>query len=434
MLKIHELRPIQAMALNLFFKYRRLILILPRQEGKTELGVRINQDLLERRFTKSTLFLAKDRKAANKAAREKFVRLFPETDFQVNTQCVFNKHCKTSIGFIDSVDKDPDRIRGGTNSYIHWTEVAFSKFENQVTTVDVVQKVIMPTTDKTNGLVLLESTTHGKNSFYDFCENRDQFGFHLFRVSLGMMVDWGLVSREYYDAKKKTTLPDIFNQEYECQFITFKGKAYAEFDERIHVIDVPRPERWQKVIIGVDWGYSPSATCALFGYVKDGVTFIFAEHYAMEEKAIHTAEKIGQIIKEYDIYNYAAVADHEQDRIDELIERKIECSKADKVNVLGNRLQIKEKFFRNELYIDKSCPRVIKDLGAAVWDGKKDGELDDSQCAEGHFDAEAALRYLIRELSSLEEDKPVHNPHADMDAASERAWEMLQHRRLELDH
>jgi len=63
-------------------------------------------------------------------------------------------------------------------------------------------------------------------------------------------------------------------------------------------------------------------------------------------------------------------------------------------------------------------------LEAAAWDGKKDGELDYSQCSWGHLDGESTLRYLIRMLSESEAEKPEENPSASYDTASARAHEL----------
>ena len=61
---------------------------------------------------------------------------------------------------------------------------------------------------------------------------------------------------------------------------------------------------------------------------------------------------------------------------------------------------------RQQLKIHPRCVNLIRDLEAAVWDAKKEGEIDYGQCTWGHFDAEAALRYLLRELSNAEVDAP----------------------------
>ena len=431
-LGLGELRPIQAMVAARLFQCRRLLVVLPRQfGGKTELGVRLANSMLSIPTTKSALFLAKSRPAGRKAAREKFMRIFDKTLFEVNTETVYLKKFPTSCCFIDSVDKDPDRIRGGTFSFIHWCEVAFSKLEGGVTIMDVFDRVINPTMALTNGYAYLESTCNGKNGWYDLWENAADFGFSRIRVTLSDMVYLGLLAAEDYDQIQKTTHPDVFRQEYECEWITFQGKTYPEFVARHIDPDLPGPEDWQTVIMGIDWGYSPSATCVLFGYVKDGMICIFDEHYKTEELAIHTAESIRGKIAQWRVRNFAAVADHEADRNEELNRRGIACSPAQKVDVLGNRVQIKELFFQDRIRVHPRCEYLIKDLQAAVWDQKKadKGEIDYGQCSWGHFDAEAAFRYLVRELSEANELKPLVIPMADTDQASAHAWVMNEQRK-----
>lgn len=434
-LELKDLRPLQAMAVSIFFKKRRLLLSLPRQKGgKTELGVRIGADLLSKPFPKSALFLAKDKKSGKKATREKFERVYDKNIFSVNTEQVYHKKRRNSVLYMDSVDKDPDRIRGGTYSYIHWAEVAFSKIEKGETIISVFDKIIQPTLTETNGYVLLESTNNGKNGWYELWEDAERYGFAKLKVALSDMVYMGLVTKEEYDKIQATTHPDTFRQEYECEWVTFQGKCYKEFDVNRHVDPLmPPPEDWMVVVSAIDWGYSPSATCVLFAYVKDGILNIFDEHYACEELAALTAESIEAKRDRWHIKSLACIADHEADRNEELTRRGIVCGLASKANVLGARIQGKELFYFDRVKIHPRCEYLIKDLNAAVWDPKKAiaGEIDYSQCTWGHFDAEAAFRYLIRELSEMERDEPDINPHK-FDKASFDAYELQ--RRILHDH
>ena len=72
---------------------------------------------------------------------------------------------------------------------------------------------------------------------------------------------------------------------------------------------------------------------------------------------------------------------------------------------------------------------TLRDLDAATWDNKKDGELDYSQCSWGHLDGEATLRYLIRMLSDSEAEKPEVNTLAAMDTASDAAQSIWRNSR-----
>jgi phage terminase large subunit len=138
--------------------------------------------------------------------------------------------------------------------------------------------------------------------------------------------------------------------------------------------------------------------------------YVYDEHYKKEELAVVTAERIREKLASWRITDFAAVADHEADRNEELIRRGIPCALAKKVDVLGNRVQIKELLWQRKLVIDPRCQNLIRDLQAAVWHPKKEGELDDSQCTWGHFDGESTLRYLVRELSEAENSKPIQMP------------------------
>lgn len=423
------------MAAALFFKHRRLMLVLPRQYGgKTELGCRLGIDLIERPGTKSALFLAKDHPSAKKATKEKFERLADPKILSVNTQAITRKKKKrqddrdVSALYIASVDKSPNRLRGGTYAYVHWSEVAFSEIEKGETITGVFDKVVKPTLSMQDGYVLLESTLNGKNEFYDLYCNADEHRMHVLHISLSRMVEMGLVSQETYDYEKSQYHPDVFRQEFECEWVSFLGKAYPELAPHHIDPDMPEPEEWQTLLVAIDWGFKPSATAVLFAYVQDGVLNVFDEHYAMEETPIETAAAISIRQKRHG-GRMACVADHEPARIVELIRRGIPCTNADKTNVMGARMEIKESLYFNTLKFHPRCVMTLRDLDAAAWDNKKDGDIDYSQCSWGHFDGESALRYLRRMLNEAEAEKPEENPNAAFDAASAAAYDMVRSRR-----
>lgn len=410
------------MAAALFFKHRRLIVVGPRQYfGKTELGCRLDIDLVSRATTKSALFLAKDHPSAKKATREKFLRLADPKKFAVNTQQVYLKSHPTSALFIGSVDKEPDRLRGGSYAMVHWSEVAFSKIEKGETITGVFDKIVKPTLSLQDGYVLLESTLQGKNEFFDLYNDAKAHRLHILHISLGQMVEMGLVTQETYDYEKSQYHPDVFNQEFECRWVSFLGKAYPEFTEDHIYADMPDPEPWQTLLFALDWGFRPSATAVLFAYVQDGVLCIYDEHYAMEETPIETAAQIDLRMQKHDGARAAGVADHDPARIVELTRRGIPCANADKANVMGARMQIKEMLYFGRIRVHPRCTFLVRDLEAAAWDGKKDGELDKSQCTWGNHDAESALRYLVRMLEDAEAQKPDENPSAAYDTASAAA-------------
>ncbi len=291
-------------------------------------------------------------------------------------------------------------------------------------------KVVNPTTRLKRAYTLLETTLNGKNGFYDLWNNADQFGFKRLLISFSQMLEMGLVSMEEYQETKEQTHPLVWRQEYECEFITFQGRAYDEFDELAHVADVDPPQAWQQVLMAIDWGFDPSATCVLFGYVRDKVLYVFDEIYEKRMLPEANHERIKGVMTRWSIDQVAGVADHEEDRIVELNLRGIPVGKADKANVMGNRMEIKEMLWKDRIIIDPRCRFLIRDLQTATWQANKKGEsdLDYSQCTYGHFDAEAALRYLVRELGNFEVEEPEFNPHVATDQASARMWQTARRR------
>jgi hypothetical protein len=289
---------------------------------------------------------------------------------------------------------------------------------------DVWQMVLNPMLSQTDGYALLESTNNGNNGWKDIWEMAPDLGFKTLRVTFSQMLELGLVSAAEYEKEKRETHPLIFSQEYECQWVTFQGLVYDEFEESFHVTDMDGPAEWQKTAFAIDWGYHPSATCILFGYVHEGTLNVYDEIYVHRQLIEETAASLHARRRHWLLDTLAGVADHEEDRNDELIRRGIGVTKADKTNVLGNRLQIKEMLWKGTLKIHPRCVNLIKDLKSATWHDKKEGDLDYSLCSWGHYDAEAALRYLVRAFEKYEEEAPEKNPHMALDEASARAWEI----------
>jgi hypothetical protein len=403
---IGGLYPIQAMVASALLRHRRVLLMLPRQEGKTEIGVRINRAMLDTDKTRHTLFLAKSKKSAQKAAREKFQRLFEPELFKVNTENITNKKNPKAIGFIDSVDKDPDRIRGGTFHFIHWSEVAFSQLENGVTVDDVVQKILMPTLRRTNGFALLESTANGENGWKDIWDSAQEYlGAKTIRVSLSMLVTMGLVEIAEYERIKASTHPLVFRQEYECEWVSFAGLIYEEFDEQRHIEAFDLPDNLGQVGCAIDWGFIDS-TCMLAGYRYKGKFWVFDEIYVNKTLLEQFAELFKSRIALWGAESLACVADHDPNRIAELHKRGIPCSNANKADVLGNRIQVKELLWNDKVRIHPRCKNLIRDLKAISWNKKTESKREDAdyaECTWGHFDAEAAMRYLVRNLSDVSE-------------------------------
>jgi hypothetical protein len=391
--------------------------MLPRQEGKTELGSRLLHACISNAFeTRQGLFLTKSKEAAKKMTREKFARIFDPEEFVVNTEIVVNRQMPTNCIFTDSVDKRPDKLRGGTYHIIHWAEVAFSEFDLGVTVHDVNHKILRPTLRATRGYSFLESTANGTNGWKEMWENTEEYplpnpdqpgtGYKRIKFSLSQLVEMGLRTREEYEFLKRT-MPDLeFLQEYECEWVSFTGRAYPEFLPHLVWADMPPPQHWQRTFFAIDWGYKPSATCVLFGYVLDGRICIFDEIYGTEMLLDEIEEKIKSKFALWQLQWVAGIADHDPRSNRALEIHGIMVSPVEKLNVYGNRLELKTLMKNNMFYVHPRCEYTIRDLNQCQWDARKEGEIDYKNCTYGHYDAEAAARYLIRGFKHHEAEAP----------------------------
>lgn len=75
-----QLRPLQALVARRFFEKRFLMLMLPRQEGKTELAVRLIKSCMDSGLTETrqTTFISKDKESAKRQAREVLAGVRPK--------------------------------------------------------------------------------------------------------------------------------------------------------------------------------------------------------------------------------------------------------------------------------------------------------------------------------------------------------------------
>lgn len=379
----------------MFFRQGKLILILPRQVGgKTEFGCRLAVALLRENMSTSSLFLAKDHPSIQKATSEKFTRLCPPAEFKVTTKGVTLRKNPQTVHYFASVDHDPDRARGGTMSYIHWSEAAFSKIEGGATVFDVYQKVLLPSLTVSGGKVLIESTPNGLNSFKDLYDAAPELGIARLRLGLHQYVEFGICTQEFFDEQKLLYHPDVFRQEVLCEWVVFKGAAYPELDDGHIDPDMAPPQQGEELLIAIDWGYSPSATAVIFGVLRKNVLCIYKEHFEFNEKALTTSEVIYRETLRHPC-PYRVCGDHEPDRMDTLREHGIPVINAVKRDPLVARINIKELLYFDRIKIHPRCKNLLAELKSAVWDGKKDGEIDYKATPnKGHFDCEAALRYL----------------------------------------
>lgn len=398
-LDVWNLKPIQSYVASMFFRHKRLVVCLPRQEGKTELLVRLLHSCLLSPERLECAFFAKDAGSMRTMANEKFIRLFEKENFKNKIDSITNA-TTGSILWKKTCDKDAGRNRGGTFSMVGWAEMAFAKIDGDTSIADFFRQNILPPLKEQKGYFFGESTANGRNAFADMCTHPEEFGLKSVVVGMSRLLELQMISKEDYEFARAGQSELSWDQEYECKFITATGLTYIEFNENKFVVPVPDPTLSNRVHYAIDWGWNPSATCVLFGYLRDGYLVIFDEIYGTEilpkniEKSIETTLQKYRLTKN----GVSGVSDHDAEKIAAMQIEGFNVENANKTNVFGTRLRLKNLIYQGKLLVHSRCQYLIRDLTSATWNGKADNDIDYSKCTYGHYDAEAALRYLFTSL------------------------------------
>lgn len=420
-----ELNGAQLVSLKTIAEVRLLAVMAPRQVGKTHFGVWLNREVMRQNTNISTLFLAKDFPSITRATKEKFQKLFPEDVFTVSAingigHRSRGQHMGRGTGFVSGVDKVPDKLRGGTMGLVHWSEVAFSKFETGTNFQDVYQQITLPMIIKRRGLYYMESTPNGKNFWCKFWEEDENFTKLHFTVDFCLAV--GALKREEVDFLERTMHPDVFSQEMHCKFVTFTGRVYSEYGEK-HLETDFHPEMHEYVIVGIDVGFT-AASSAIFAVWRGGVLHIFDQIYGTHMRTGTFADRIEERLATYKVERrrWVAYTDHDPEMVDELVARGVKVTLADKTDLFACRMSIKEGLWANNVRVNHiKCQWLHRELDAANWSDKYPDEMEEKGDPNtNHWDSEAALRYLWRG-ARVELEKPEEKPEG-MDENQNAEW------------
>lgn len=423
-----ELNVPQLVTVKMLAKHKLVAIMMPRQVGKTHVNVWMVREVMRQNSNAQCAFLMKDYPSIMRATREKFAKLFDPNEFKISsingiTHHNISQEANRGACFLTGVDKSPDKIRGGTMAYVGWSEVAFAKFETGTNFEDMQQQIILPMVSRTRGMIMMESTPNGSNFWRTFWENPG--GFKCIRFGLDFCIDTGALSRETVDFMQANMHPDVFKQEMECEFVAFTGRIYSEFSE-LNRENIPPPEPHEYVVVGVDIGFSGSNSAAIFGVWRDGILCVFDQIYVAGHRHDELAHLIDQRMQFHKVRkeNYSCYTDVDEELLEEMNTRGMKVTYADKLDTFACRLSIKEALYLKKILVSPiHCKELIAEVLQATWSEKK---IDDMEYSgdpnNGHYDSEAAFRYLWRG-AKLERERPESVPeHAKEDPNSAMIW------------
>ena len=286
--------------------------------------------------------------------------------------------------------------RGLSNNFIVLDEVA--QYRNFWVGWD---EVLSPTLIDTKGSALFISTPKGFNHFYDLynkeATNPDYKSFHF------TSYDNPHIPQEELEREKLSKTEDRFAQEYMADFRKTEGLVYKEFARSRHLIhgDIQTHMKgYNKIIAGVDFGFTNP--CAVLTIYKDndGKYFVEKEYY---QRGNTDAQIADYVVSQR--FNVVYPDPESASGIEELKRKGANIREVikNKDSIRNGINQVRELFKSNRLFIHDSCYNLVSELEMYSYPDKKPDHNEEENPIKENDHALDALRYAIM----MEEVKPL---------------------------
>jgi len=284
---------------------------------------------------------------------------------------------------------NPDSLRGIGLDFAVLDEFAAMK-------PTVWDEIISPALADKKGDAWFIGTPNGFDHFYNIWDDAKRRGedWECFRFST---YENPFVPKSEIDAKRKTTDPDTFAQEYLAEFVRFEGLVYKGFKRDIHVQPF-EPDLTYDAFIPMDYGYS-NPTAILWAYYKDNHYYFRHEFYKQHQGI----DDIASVMNERAVMTNDKFIDPSAEGIrQELMKKGIPFSKANN-DVEGGIQKVAELFASNRITIHPDCVNLIRELEFYRWEKEIDEKNNKINPLKFNDHAVDALRYGI--LSYVPGDK-----------------------------
>lgn len=283
-----------------------------------------------------------------------------------------------------SADK-PDRLRG-PNIHACWLDEAALC---PAGTWEVVIGRLRA--DGKAGPCWITTTPKGRNWLW---EKREQIRIYRARTR-----DNPYLAPEFVQSLEDAYTGDFARQELEGEFITFEGLVYEEFRRNVHVAERAGP--WQRVVVGVDEGYTNPAVLLAVGVDTDGRAHIIEEFY---KRRVLQGDVVAEAVRMHKAHGVEAfqVDPSAAGLIAEMRSVGLPVRAANHAVTPGiqgvkARLAVQGDG-RPRLTVDPACANTLAEFESYVWKGGRSGSKDEPEKVNDH--AMDALRYVVNSLAT----------------------------------
>ena len=328
----------------------------------------------------------------------------------------------SEIQFAGTDNGNAENLRGGEAAVCILDEAAFMDDLKYI-----IESILLPTTDTTDGKLFLASTPNPKDPEHEF---------HIDYVypleAQGKLIKFTLYDSPMLTPAKiekiiKRYVGGINNPAFRAEYMVEIPKSseltvIPEFNEEVHVIQEYKIPSYRDFYVSMDVGFR-DLTCVLFCYYN----FMEATLYIMDEIVINgpemTTDYLATLIKtkEDKVFKeftpFLRVIDNDLKLANDLSRLHqiyfMPTAKDNKETAVNN---VRMWFAQGKIKMHERCKHLIYHTRRAQWDtvgGKIRNEFrhlsdaPDGSVRGGHADALDALIYLVRNINSG------HNPYPD---------------------
>jgi hypothetical protein len=327
-----------------------------------------------------------DLKAKYIAHKNKFV--FPSTGSEIK---------------LVGLDKHPNGLRGNAIDRIIIDEAGF------VNGLDYLYKsIIVPaTTHRPNCRIFMVSTPPSTpaHDFIDFVHKAEQEGGHvLLTIYDNPMVDEKTIARLMKESGGEAS--STWQREYLCKHILDSNLAIIREWSDSYIQDVPRDDYYQfyHKYNSMDLG-TKHFTAGIFGYYEFlKARVVIEDEFVLNGPELTTVTLEAEIRKKEkenwsEVPPYLRVSDNNNPLLlqDLSFLHKLHFTPTDKGTLEEMVNAVRIMVAKGQIIIHPKCKQLIGCLKYGVWDKKRE-KFSESKVF-GHFDALAALVYLVRNLN-----------------------------------
>lgn len=271
---------------------------------------------------------------------------------------------------------------------------------------DVWQRFLFPCLSSRQGRGVFSGTPYGSPGFARLYQKGQRRGSEWASWMLPTEMNPHFPAEEIEAAKRNLT-PEMFDEQYRGRFVIFQGRVYKEFDPDVHVVEPViiwregKPQNLQKVIAGVDWGYTNPCVIGVVAFDGDDNALVIDEWYHREqgEEQILTAAR--ELRDKWGITDFHC--DPSEPRMIAAFQTNGLRAQPARNDVRGGIEAVRQKLRRAAggkvgLQVSPACPNTIRELTEYMYAQTRDGALKEDRF-EGDDHGVDALRYAIFSVS-----------------------------------